>query len=312
MIVDRVPEDVPTLAGGSPRVVEMARRMGPLHYAALDATVGSSPVDFGTTALAGWITDTIDEWWQTAGKPDPYTVVEVGAGDGSRARQVLESGPECLGALRYVLVDEGFRDAQARLLPIESPAFLFPGGPDDTGDDDPEEGDGVAASIGIGPIVTSLVEMPVIRGYGAVIAIGSVGRLGSDRVEWREGRWWEIRVSALPDVDGLVEMPVPLVDAALEGARGLMRRAAGPSEPAASPARFAVLGEAAGWLSGSLRVAEAGMLAVVDRWTDATEALGEDEVPPLALDQLVHIRRPIEKTPTALFDGLSVVIWRLG
>ena len=73
-----------------------------------------------------------------------------------------------------------------------------------------------------------------------------------------------------------------------------------------------MLGEAAGWLSATLRVAEMGILAVVDRWTDVTEALGEHQVPPLALDQLVHIRRPIEPTPLELFDGLSVVFWRLG
>lgn len=311
--MDRVREDVPSLLEASSRVVEMARRMGPLRYSALDARAGSSPAGPLASAVAGWVADAIDEWWEAAGRPDPYTVVEVGAGDGSRARQVLALGPQCLSALRYVLVDVGFRDAQSRLLPIESPAFLFPGGPGDAGEDDDSEEGGVApASLGIGPLVTSLVEMPVIQGYGVVIAIGSVGRLGSDRVEWREGRWWEIRLSALPGADGLVEMPVPLDDGALEGARGQSWREAGLAAPAESGARFAVLGEAAGWLSATLRVAEMGILAVVDRWTDVTEALGEHQVPPLALDQLVHIRRPIEPTPLELFDGLSVVFWRLG
>jgi len=257
--------------------------------------------------------DSIDEWWEAAGRPDPFTVVEVGAGDGTRARQVLGLGPECLSALRYVLVDRGFGDAQARLLPIESPSFLFPGGAGGEGEsDDPDEGDVVLASLGIGPLVASLVELPVIKGCGAVIAIGWVGRLGSDRVEWRDGGWWEIRLSAAPDVDGLTEIPVPMTDGLLEGAGGQSWSEAGPAEPAESGARFAVLGEAARWLSSALRVAETGILAVVDRWTEETQATAENQFPPLALDQLAHIRRPIEPAPVEMFDGLSAVFWRLG
>jgi len=324
--VDRDPDDAPALVTAPALVVEKARRMGPLPYSAVGAVGAVGALDGGAggagggpswvppaSAVAEWMVDAIDEWWEAAGRPDPYTVVEVGAGDGSRARQVLGSGPVCLGALRYVLVDHGFTDIQAKLLPIESPAFLFPGGPGGDGeDDDANDGDVAPALLEMGPLVTSLVDVPSIQSHGIVVAVDWVGRLGSDRVEWRDGRWWEIRLSAVPGADGLAEIPVQLMDEAWEGARGQPWREARIGAPSDSGARFAVLGSAAAWLSSALRVAETGILAVVDRWTQATEALAAGQVPPLALDQLVHIRRPIEPAPLDLFDGLSVVFWRLG
>jgi hypothetical protein len=251
----------------------------------------------------------IDDWWNALGRPDPYKVVEVGAGDGSRASRVLGMGPECLNALRYVLVDHGYRDAQASHLPLESPAFLFPGGSEDPDDFGPGGGDRVPAATGIGPLVTSLEELPSLRGDGAVIAIGWLSRLPSDRVEWRDGRWWEIRLSSAGA--GLVEMAVPLVDGDLGGARGQVWRRAGPVSRSEG-ARYAVLAAASDWISSALRVAESGILAIVDSWTSVTEPLDPDGRPAMALDQFSPLRRPLEPSPRQLFEGLSVVSWRLG
>jgi hypothetical protein len=251
----------------------------------------------------------IDDWWNALGRPDPYKVVEVGAGDGSRASQVLGMGPECLNALRYVLVDRGFRDGQASHLPIESPAFLFPGGSEDPDDFGPEGGARLTPATGIGPLVTALEELPALRGDGAIIAIGWLSRLPSDRVEWRDGRWWEIRVAAAGA--GLVEMAVPLVDGDLGGSRGQVWRRAVPSA-GSEGARYAVLAAASEWVSDALRVAESGILAVVDSWTSTTEPVGGDGRPALALDQFLPLRRPLEPSPRELFEGLSVVSWRLG
>ena len=66
------------------------------------------------------------------------------------------------------------------------------------------------------------------------------------------------------------------------------------------------------WLAGALRVAESGRLAVIDRWTEVTGPLAPGEVPPLALDQLAAVRRPIEPAPVALFPDSPMVTWRLG
>lgn len=47
----------------------------------------------------------LDTWWHEAGRPDPFVVVEVGAGPGTLARSVRFAGPECAPSLLYVLVE---------------------------------------------------------------------------------------------------------------------------------------------------------------------------------------------------------------
>jgi hypothetical protein len=43
-----------------------------------------------------------------------------------------------------------------------------------------------------------------------------------------------------------------------------------------------------------------------------TRPVASGEVPPLALDQLGSVRRPVEPVPAAILSGWSVVSWRLG
>src|SRR5439155_996235 len=48
----------------------------------------------------------VEEFWELLGSPDPFTVVEVGAGDGTLARQILEALPApTRRAVRYVAVE---------------------------------------------------------------------------------------------------------------------------------------------------------------------------------------------------------------
>ena len=49
----------------------------------------------------------LDEWWSEMGEPDPFVVIDWGAGPGTLARAVLAAGGDCLsaGALRLVLVE---------------------------------------------------------------------------------------------------------------------------------------------------------------------------------------------------------------
>ena len=47
----------------------------------------------------------LDSWWRELGEPDPFTVVEAGAGRGALASAVLAAGPACAPSLRYVAVE---------------------------------------------------------------------------------------------------------------------------------------------------------------------------------------------------------------
>src|SRR5215210_1508111 len=47
----------------------------------------------------------IDATWQEAGRPDPFVVVDAGAGVGTLARAVRAAGPACGAALELVCVD---------------------------------------------------------------------------------------------------------------------------------------------------------------------------------------------------------------
>ncbi len=314
--------------GAAGRVLEMARRLGPLPYSAGDPRPGPVPALPDAMTLVSWQVDAVDTWWAEFGRPDPFTLVEVGAGDGTRAQAYLAAGPECLTALRYVLVDDdpGHREQQRAHLPIESPILVLgPVGPDQEEDDDEQHGRAVE---GIGPLITSLGEPPVVDGTAVVLVIGWVSRLPSDRLEWRHGSWWEIRLAAprqagtgaaagtsyAPDShpdphrdEVLTELPVPLDP---ERARFADQLTGPPPRP--EGARYAVLGPAVDWLTHTLRVAGTGRLVIVDRWTEVTGPLAPGQVPPLDLSQLTTARRPIERAPVTLFPELSMVSWRLG
>jgi SAM-dependent MidA family methyltransferase len=47
----------------------------------------------------------LDSWWRELGHPDPFVVVDAGAGPGALARSVLAARPECSAAMRYVAVE---------------------------------------------------------------------------------------------------------------------------------------------------------------------------------------------------------------
>ena len=47
----------------------------------------------------------LDAEWERIGRPDPFVVVDVGAGPGTLARSVAAATPACAGALRYVAIE---------------------------------------------------------------------------------------------------------------------------------------------------------------------------------------------------------------
>lgn len=269
-----------------------ARRSGSLRWSELGPREVPPPEP--VEELAAWLVDAVDRWWVAARRPDPYTLVVDSADDGTVARRVLELGPACLSCLRYVLVRTGrVPPVMAARLALEEPVFLFPAV--SRGDDEQEEAE---AAAGVGPLVTCLPAPPAVPGEGALVAIRTVGRLPSDRVELRPGGWSEIR---LAEISGrLAEVASPLGPDA--GFR---------TPPVAAPGRYAVLSGALEWLRGALSTEMRGRVTVVDDWTERTERVDAGSVPPLALDQMSRVRPPEAPQPGPVAAGLSAVTWRL-
>lgn len=59
----------------------------------------------------------LDTWWHELGTPDPFVVVDAGAGPGTLARTVRLAEPDCETSLRYVCVERS--TAQRELQPEE-------------------------------------------------------------------------------------------------------------------------------------------------------------------------------------------------
>jgi len=146
----------------------------------------------------------LDERWNEWGEPDPFVVIEAGAGVATLAIAVLAAQPVCAAALRYVLVERSaaLRARQADHLELEDPALAF--APDRAEDDD---GDIRAPELATGPIVVSLDSMPRLHGRSVVVANELLDNLAVDLLERRDGRWFEVRVGL--DNGELVEALVP-------------------------------------------------------------------------------------------------------
>src|SRR5690349_9873553 len=107
--------------------------------------------------VARWL----DRTWLDLGRPDPFVVVDAGAGPGTLARTVRVAEPTCAPALVYVLVE---RSALQRELHAEH----LPGW---VGEAEGEELDRRAAAPldGAGPLFVSSPGMPS-RWDGAAVA----------------------------------------------------------------------------------------------------------------------------------------------
>jgi SAM-dependent MidA family methyltransferase len=257
-------------------IVERIEREGPIGFDAFVGLAlygdggffsrargaGRAGRDFVTSPEVGplfgaLVARALDGWWRDAREPDPFCVIEAGAGRGRLAVDVLAAAPACARALRYVLVERSseLRDAQRDLVQVEPVEDAL--GPVVRDDDDAP-----IAVTGMGPIVTALAELPAASLDGVVFANELLDNLPFRVVERHDGRWSEVRIGVEDDV--LFETSVPAtVELTAEADLVLADAPAG--------ARLPVPVTLSQWLRACAGALRTGRLVVVDYLASGAE-----------------------------------------
>lgn len=145
----------------------------------------------------------LDRCWRAAGEPDPFVVVEAGAGNGRLARDVQRARPACERALRYVLVETSaaLREEQRERLELEPADEAL--GPFAR----PAPDDAPAAVAGSGPVFVALDELPALELTAVVLANELLDNLPFGIAARTAAGWDEIRITV--DDDRFFEVRVP-------------------------------------------------------------------------------------------------------
>ena len=179
----------------------------------------------------------LDAWWTELGEPDPFMVIDWGAGPGTLARSVLAAEPRCMaaGALRLVLVE--LSPAQRALHPDH-------------------------------PLVTSVAQVseaiPQGAPAGVVVANELLDNMPFDVVRRSAGGWEELRVGVDDAARGRFSLVA--VSASPELVSGVPEVAAGARVPVERAAR--------GWVAEAHRVIGKGRIVAFD-YGAATTVLAE-------------------------------------
>lgn len=202
----------------------------------------------------------LDAWWDEMRRPDPFVVVEAGAGPGTLARSILRTKPTCAPALRYILVERSAAQRRRHVqgLPWEEPSLVLPPIDADTQQPVPEAPPG--------PVCTSLADLPRLPGTSAVVLANELlDNLAFDLAERTDEGWNEVRVCTSDGLSGLSEVFVPLDDTRAE----LLDRLAPDAAPGA---RVPLQAAAADWLRTALTTAgQRGRVVVLDYATTTAD-----------------------------------------
>jgi SAM-dependent MidA family methyltransferase len=167
----------------------------------------------------------LDREWIRLGRPDRFTVVEAGAGDGRLAREILRAGPACGAALELLLVERSpaARAAQRERLPAGAP-------------------------------VRSLEDLPAGPIVGVVLANELLDNLVFGLAEATAGGWAEVRVGFEGGrVVEVLDDPTP-ADLRLLPPAGLM--------PVGT--RLPIVRAAVEWIGRAADLLDAGSLLLID------------------------------------------------
>ncbi len=256
----------------------------------------------------------LDGWWVELGRPDPYLVVDCGAGVGTLARTVYAAAPDCLGALTYVMVERSaaLRARHADHLELTDPVLAL--GPHMAAADEPDS----SPVGGQGPRFTSLANLPAGGVVGVVLANELLDNLPFRVAERTADGWREVRVGVGAD-RRFEERVEPSPDHLEEIAATFA-----PEAPVGG--RIPIQTAAADWLRAALGRVDRGRVVVID-YASTTPELAQRPMrdwlrtyreharggPPLehlgtqditvdvCVDQLVRVRRPIADRSQADF-----------
>lgn len=239
-----------------PLIVDTIARRGPLPFdeyleLALYApevgfyesggVAGRARGDFVTSPEIGplfgaVVAQALDSWWDELGRPDPFTVLDVGAGPGTLALAVRAASPRCAPALEYVLVE---RSAAQRVRHAEHLELSSVGG-------DP----------GQGPRFISRADLPGQRIVGVVLANELLDNLPFRALQHSPAEWQAVHVGVGSDGE-LLEV---LVDADPADLARIAPLVPHPPERGLVP----VAAGAADWVTEALVRLERGRLVVFD------------------------------------------------
>ncbi len=164
---------------------------GPRGFYASGSGAGRSGKDFITSPETGdlfgkCVANRLDAIWEMWGCPDPFFVVEGGAGRGRLAQSILRAAPRCVAALRYVMVErsDALRSLAATALSVDLPEMVLA-----------TRGEELVAPVP-GPQITALATLPMGLPNAVVICNELVDNLVFD-IEVRAGNdWIPVRVGA--------------------------------------------------------------------------------------------------------------------
>jgi len=194
----------------------------------------------------------LDKWWRQLGRPDPFYVIEGGAGTGTLAAEIIEAAPRCAQAMRYVAVERSaaLRGEQAGRLLIQPPEVVL----------SVEQSRARPGAPRSEPLVATMPDLPDGRFVGVVLANELLDNLAVDLFERRGRQWFEVRVGTSRE-GGLEEVLVPL-DEVDGGAREQLLEQLVPAAP--DGARVPIQSAACEWLRRSIDMLELGRVVVFD------------------------------------------------